>query len=115
MTIGTEGSCWATSTRASSPSTAVEGDLHGSESVIVNETGQVTGNIFAPRVGIVEGALFNGRVEMGARRGIARHDRRQCRRSRAYCSLSSRPSAYSVRSSSDPAGARRKRRAPTRG
>jgi hypothetical protein len=32
-----------------------------------------------------------------------------------YCSLSSRPSAYSVRSSSDPAGARRQRRAPTRG
>jgi cytoskeletal protein CcmA (bactofilin family) len=42
----------------------VEGDLHGAESVIVRSTAQVRGNIFAPRVGIMEGAMFNGRVEM---------------------------------------------------
>jgi len=42
----------------------VEGDLHGSEAVIVRATAQVRGNIFAPRVGIMEGATFNGRVEM---------------------------------------------------
>ena len=45
----------------------VEGDLHGSESVVVHATGRVTGNIFAPRVGLVDGALFNGRIDMGAR------------------------------------------------
>jgi cytoskeletal protein CcmA (bactofilin family) len=42
----------------------VEGDLHCTEAVIVRATAQVRGNIFAPRVGIMEGALFNGRVEM---------------------------------------------------
>ena len=42
----------------------VEGDLHCSEAAIVRETAQVRGNIFAPRVGIMEGATFNGRVEM---------------------------------------------------
>jgi cytoskeletal protein CcmA (bactofilin family) len=42
----------------------VEGDLHCSEAVLVRATAQVRGNIFAPRVGIMEGALFNGRVEM---------------------------------------------------
>jgi cytoskeletal protein CcmA (bactofilin family) len=42
----------------------VEGDLHCSEAVIVKATAQVRGNIFAPRVGIMEGATFNGRVEM---------------------------------------------------
>ena len=42
----------------------VEGDLHGTEAVIVRATAQVRGNIFAPRVGIMEGATFNGRVEM---------------------------------------------------
>ena len=42
----------------------VEGDLHCSEAVIVRATAQVRGNIFAPRVGIKEGATFNGRVEM---------------------------------------------------
>jgi cytoskeletal protein CcmA (bactofilin family) len=46
---------------------SVEGDLHGTDSVVVHATGRVTGNIFAPRIGIVEGALFNGRVEMTAR------------------------------------------------
>src|SRR5262245_34843885 len=45
----------------------VEGDLHGSESVVVNATGRVNGNICAPRVGLVDGALFNGRIDMGAR------------------------------------------------
>ncbi|WP_129776502.1 bactofilin family protein [Peristeroidobacter soli] len=43
---------------------SVEGDLHGSESVTVHETGRVTGNIFAPRVGLVDGAVFNGRIDM---------------------------------------------------
>ena len=42
----------------------VEGDLHGTEAVVVRATAQVRGNIFAPRVGIMEGATFNGRVEM---------------------------------------------------
>jgi cytoskeletal protein CcmA (bactofilin family) len=44
----------------------VEGDLHCSEAVLVRATAQVRGNIFAPRVGIMEGAVFNGRVEMDA-------------------------------------------------
>ena len=42
----------------------VEGDLHCSEAVVVRATAQVRGNIFAPRVGIMEGAMFNGRVDM---------------------------------------------------
>ena len=46
---------------------SVEGDLHGSESVVVHATGRVTGNIYAPRVALVDGALFNGRIDMGAR------------------------------------------------
>jgi cytoskeletal protein CcmA (bactofilin family) len=47
----------------------VEGDLHCSEAVIVRATAQVRGNIFAPRVGIMEGATFNGRVEMDPNAG----------------------------------------------
>ena len=50
---------------------SVEGDLHGTESVVISATARVTGNIFAPRVGIIDGALFNGRVEMGARQASA--------------------------------------------
>src|SRR5215510_11722572 len=44
---------------------SVEGDLHGQEAVVVHQTGRVTGNIFAPRVGLVEGAYFSGRIDMG--------------------------------------------------
>jgi cytoskeletal protein CcmA (bactofilin family) len=51
---------------------SVEGDLHGSESVVVHATGRVVGNIFAPRVGLIDGALFNGRIDMGARQSAAR-------------------------------------------
>jgi cytoskeletal protein CcmA (bactofilin family) len=43
----------------------VEGDLHAVESVIVHQTGRVIGNIFAPRVSLAEGAIFNGRIDMG--------------------------------------------------
>jgi cytoskeletal protein CcmA (bactofilin family) len=65
----------------------VEGDLHCSEAVIVRATAQVRGNIFAPRVGIMEGATFNGRVEMdpnaaaahGAQSASARQGTRQAR------------------------------------
>jgi cytoskeletal protein CcmA (bactofilin family) len=58
----------------------VEGDLHCSEGVVVRSTAQVRGNIFAPRVGIMEGATFNGRVEMdgaSSARSEARPNARQ--------------------------------------
>jgi cytoskeletal protein CcmA (bactofilin family) len=65
LTIGTEGSVQG-DVYASHLTVEglVEGDLHCSEAVIVRATAQVRGNIFAPRVGIMEGATFNGRVEM---------------------------------------------------
>src|SRR6516164_5579448 len=65
LIIGTEGSVLGDVYAAHLTVEAlVEGDLHGSEAVIVRATAQVRGNIFAPRVGIMEGATFNGRVEM---------------------------------------------------
>ena len=44
----------------------VEGDLRASVSVLVLATAKVRGNIAAPRVGITEGANFNGSVDMSA-------------------------------------------------
>jgi cytoskeletal protein CcmA (bactofilin family) len=44
----------------------VEGDLHGVASVLVSATAKVRGNIVAPRVGITEGANFNGSVDMSS-------------------------------------------------
>jgi cytoskeletal protein CcmA (bactofilin family) len=50
----------------------VEGDLHGVASVLIAATATVRGNISAPRVGITEGANFNGSVDMGGAHAAAR-------------------------------------------
>jgi len=42
----------------------VEGDLYATESVSIRATAKVKGNLFAPRVGIIEGAFFQGQIEM---------------------------------------------------
>jgi cytoskeletal protein CcmA (bactofilin family) len=44
----------------------VEGDLYASVSVLVMASAKVRGNIAAPRVGITEGATFNGSVDMSS-------------------------------------------------
>lgn len=49
----------------------VEGDLHGVASVLVSATAKVRGNIVAPRVGITEGANFNGSVDMSSAQAAA--------------------------------------------
>lgn len=65
VTIGTDGSVVGNIyARVVVVDGSVEGDLHGVESVVVHETGKVSGNIFAPRVGLVDGAVFNGRIDM---------------------------------------------------
>ena len=42
------------------------GDLSATVSVTIRESGEVTGNITAPKVAITEGATFNGSIEMRA-------------------------------------------------
>jgi cytoskeletal protein CcmA (bactofilin family) len=42
----------------------VEGDLYATESVNIRATAKVKGNVFAPRVGINEGAFFQGQIDM---------------------------------------------------
>jgi cytoskeletal protein CcmA (bactofilin family) len=50
----------------------VEGDLHGVVSVLIAASATVRGNISAPRVGIMEGANFNGSVDMHSSVGAVR-------------------------------------------
>jgi cytoskeletal protein CcmA (bactofilin family) len=50
----------------------VEGDLRASVSVLVAATAKVRGNIAAPRVGITEGANFNGSVDMSGAHAAGR-------------------------------------------
>ena len=84
LTIGTEGSVqgdiYASHLTVEG---LVEGDLHCSEGVVVRATAQVRGNIFAPRVGIMEGATFNGRIEMDGGASARGADGRQPARATA--------------------------------
>lgn len=43
------------------------GDMQGEEKVIIRETGNVHGNIVAPRVTLEDGAMFKGSIEMEPR------------------------------------------------
>jgi len=42
----------------------VEGDLYGSEQVIVRKSAEVRGNITSPRVSLEDGSTFKGSIEM---------------------------------------------------
>ena len=43
---------------------SVNGDLRGGRSVKVRETANINGNICSPSVSLVEGATFNGNIDM---------------------------------------------------
>jgi cytoskeletal protein CcmA (bactofilin family) len=42
----------------------VNGDIAGSEKVLISRSGRVQGNIVAPRVQLEDGALFRGSIDM---------------------------------------------------
>ena len=42
----------------------LEGDIQGKEKVVIRRTGNMRGNIVAPRVTLEDGAMFKGSIEM---------------------------------------------------
>ena len=65
LTVGTDGSMKGDiRARVIVIDGKVEGDLYATESVTIRATAKVKGNLFAPRVGITEGAFFQGQIEM---------------------------------------------------
>jgi cytoskeletal protein CcmA (bactofilin family) len=65
LTIHAEGSVKATvKAKEIQIDGAMEGDIYGTERVRICETGHVVGNVYAPRVGLMEGAQFKGMVDM---------------------------------------------------
>jgi cytoskeletal protein CcmA (bactofilin family) len=67
LTIGTDGSMKGDiRARVIVIDGKVDGDLYATESVNIRATAKVKGNVFAPRVGIADGAFFQGQIEMQA-------------------------------------------------
>jgi cytoskeletal protein CcmA (bactofilin family) len=65
LTVGTDGSVKGDiRARVIVIDGKVEGDMYATESVNIRATAKVKGNVFAPRVGITEGAFFQGQIEM---------------------------------------------------
>jgi cytoskeletal protein CcmA (bactofilin family) len=65
LTIGTDGSMKGDiRARVIVIDGKVEGDLYATESVNIRATAKVKGNVFAPKVGISEGAFFQGQIDM---------------------------------------------------
>ena len=46
----------------------VNGDLSGSQSVVVRDSADIDGNIFSPVVTLLEGAKFNGSIDMSGKK-----------------------------------------------
>lgn len=42
----------------------VVGNIHAADTIVIEVSAHVTGNLFAPRVGLKEGAEFDGRIQM---------------------------------------------------
>lgn len=49
----------------------LNGDLFGSENVIIRNTGNVLGNIISPRVTLEDGAKFKGSIEMDPKDSVS--------------------------------------------
>jgi len=45
----------------------VEGNLYGSEQIVLRQSSKVTGNLVAPRVSLEDGANFKGSIDMTAK------------------------------------------------
>ncbi len=67
VTVGSDGKVKAT-IRASTivVDGKVEGDLLGDDQIEIRRTGNVMGNIVAPRVGLEDGAQFKGNIDMSS-------------------------------------------------
>jgi cytoskeletal protein CcmA (bactofilin family) len=73
LTVGKEGQINATvNARAIFVEGKVEGDLKGDEQVVVHSSGDVRGNIVAPRVTLEDGCKFKGSIDMDVEPSAAR-------------------------------------------
>jgi cytoskeletal protein CcmA (bactofilin family) len=70
LTVGAQGAVKANvRARIITVEGKVEGDLHGEERIVIRQSGDVRGNIVAPRVSLDDGAKFKGSIDMEPKAG----------------------------------------------
>jgi cytoskeletal protein CcmA (bactofilin family) len=70
LTVGAQGSVKANvRARIIAVEGKVEGDLNGEERIVIKQSGDVRGNIVAPRVSLEDGAKFKGSIDMEPKAG----------------------------------------------
>jgi cytoskeletal protein CcmA (bactofilin family) len=73
LTVGKQGQIKATiNARAIFVEGKVEGDLKGDEQIVIHSSGDVRGNIVAPRVTLEDGCKFKGSIDMDVEPSAAR-------------------------------------------
>lgn len=73
LTVGKEGQINATANaRAIFVEGKVEGDLQADEQIVIQSSGNVRGNIVAPRVTLEDGCKFKGSIDMDVESSTAR-------------------------------------------
>lgn len=73
LTVGKEGRIKATiDARAIFVEGRIEGDLKGDEQIVIHSSGDVRGNIVAPRVTLEDGCKFKGSIDMDVKPSAAR-------------------------------------------
>ena len=84
LTIGREGKLKAdVSAEYIAIEGEVRGDLVGSKSVVVRDSANVDGNIHSPVVTLLEGAKFNGSIDMSGKLPAAKSDNAEDNKSNA--------------------------------
>lgn len=53
----------------------VEGDMHGDEQIVVHRSGNIRGNVVAPRVTLEDGCRFKGSIDMDLAHGSQSTDK----------------------------------------
>lgn len=73
LTVGKEGQINATATaRSIFVEGKVEGDLNADDQIVIQSSGDVRGNIVAPRVTLEDGCKFKGSIDMDVESSTAR-------------------------------------------
>jgi cytoskeletal protein CcmA (bactofilin family) len=110
LTIGKEGKIKADVTAEYiAVEGSVKGDLKSSQSVTIHESADIDGNIYSPTVSLLEGAKFNGTIDMTgkAQAQSASADKAQAPGAEASEKPSSRRSVSAEKTESKPAKPRK--------